>query len=347
MLSLATSTVDVRLVVKHTFIEVQGVEAEAEKARRKAARRRTDMGPTRIPHIVELTSGDETSSISVGDDATRMGSFCSVDSDNIIGRHISMSSEWSEWSGRSMDVKTESLFAACSSSSSTLSLHSDAPWRPRLPTDSSCSSGSFDNQEQHRDFRSTTTLHHVQNPSDAQKEHRTTVMVRNIPTHLSQIDFVRELSARGYRNLFTFVYMPMNLRSYGSFGYAFVDLIDATVAVQLMKQLQLQEDGWRAIWSSTQGMTANVERYRNSPLMHETVPAECKPALYDEHGVQVPFPAPTKYLAKPRIHYSKSKPVQKEKGSTDMVATAVAATCGSNGHIKPRHHPGRFQNSRR
>lgn len=347
MLSLATSTVDVRLVVKHTFIEVQGVEAEAEKARRKVARRRTDMGPTRIPHIVELTSGDETSSTSAEDDETRRGSFCSVDSDDVIGRPISMSSGWSQWSGPSMDVKIESPFAACSSSSSTLSLHSDAPWGPPLSTDSSCSSGSFDNQEQRRDSRTTTTLHHVQNASDAQQEHRTTVMVRNIPTYLSQTDFVRELIARGYRGLFTFVYMPMNLRSDGSFGYAFVDLTNATVAVQLMKQLQLLEDGWQAIWSSTQGMTANVERYRNSPLMHETVPAGCKPALYDEHGVQVPFPAPTKYIAKPRIHYSKSKPVQKEKESTDMVATAVAATCGSNGHIKPRHHSGRSKNSRR
>jgi len=258
-----------------------------------------------------------------------------------------MSSGWSQWSGPSMDVKIESPFAACSSSSSTLSLHSDAPWGPRLSTDSSCSSGSFDNQEQRRDSRTTTTLHHVQNASDAQQEHRTTVMVRNIPTYLSQKDFVRELIARGYRGLFSFVYMPMNLRSDGSFGYAFVDLTNATVAVQLMKQLQLLEDGWQAIWSSTQGMTANVERYRNSPLMHETVPAECKPALYDEHGVQVPFPAPTKYIAKPRIHYSKSKPVQKEKESTDMVATAVAATCGSNGHRKPRHHSGRSNNSRR
>jgi hypothetical protein len=190
-------------------------------------------------------------------------------------------------------------------------------------------------------------------PLDAkQDETRTTVMVRNIPTSLSQTDFVTELMARGYRGLFRFVYMPMNLRSdgSGSFGYAFVDFCSPAVAVQLMTELQLPEDedqDWRVEWSKTQGITANVEFYRNSPLMHETIPAACKPALYDEHGVQVPFPAPTKHIAKPRIHHSKIKSMKKDKESRDTVAKAVANTCGSKHEIKPsQNRAGRSKHTR-
>jgi hypothetical protein len=184
-----------------------------------------------------------------------------------------------------------------------------------------------------------------------QDENRTTLMVRNIPTSLTQTDFVTELMARGYRGLFRFVYMPMNLRSdgSGSFGYAFVDFCSPAVAVQLMTELQLPEDedqDWRVEWSKTQGITANVEFYRNSPLMHETIPAACKPALYDEHGVQVPFPAPTKHIAKPRIHHSKIKSMKKDKESRDTVAKAVANTCGRI-HVKPpQNHSGRSKHTR-
>jgi RNA recognition motif-containing protein len=188
-------------------------------------------------------------------------------------------------------------------------------------------------------------------PLDAkQDETRTTVMVRNIPTSLSQTDFVTELMARGYRGLFRFVYMPMNLRSNGSFGYAFVDFCSPAFALQLMEQLELLEDedkDWRAVWSRTQGITANVEFYRNSPLMHETIPEDCKPALYDEHGVQVPFPAPTKYISKPRIHHSTIKSMKKEQESRDAVAKVATHMCGSKHEIKPsQNRAGRSKHPR-
>jgi phosphatidylglycerophosphate synthase len=48
------------------------------------------------------------------------------------------------------------------------------------------------------------------------------------------------------------------------------------------------------------GLGAHIERYRNSPVMHESVPDEYKPAMYTR-GVRVPFPPPTKNLRMPRI----------------------------------------------
>jgi len=48
-----------------------------------------------------------------------------------------------------------------------------------------------------------------------------------------------------------------------------------------------------------QGLSAHIERYRNSPLMHESVPDEYRPILLCG-GRRVPFPAPTKRIKPPR-----------------------------------------------
>jgi len=48
-----------------------------------------------------------------------------------------------------------------------------------------------------------------------------------------------------------------------------------------------------------QGLEANIERYRNSPTMHELVPDAYRPMLF-VNGQQVAFPAPTKKIKPPR-----------------------------------------------
>merc|ERR1712232_1500762 len=63
---------------------------------------------------------------------------------------------------------------------------------------------------------------------------------------------------------------------------------------------------WVTSWSTCQGLHDNVQRYRNSPLMHKCVPVECKPAVFDECGTRTEFPAPTRLIPKPRIHGARS-----------------------------------------
>lgn len=49
-----------------------------------------------------------------------------------------------------------------------------------------------------------------------------------------------------------------------------------------------------ATWSSAhQGIESHIARYRNSPVMHASVPDEQRPALFKD-GLRIPFPAPTK-----------------------------------------------------
>jgi len=46
----------------------------------------------------------------------------------------------------------------------------------------------------------------------------------------------------------------------------------------------------------TQGLRANIERFRNNPVMSDAVPDMFKPALYVGKR-EVPFPGPTRALA--------------------------------------------------
>jgi hypothetical protein len=241
------------------------------------------------------------------------------------------------------DVKTKLAWAPCSSSGSTASFCSQTPFPLCSSIESSHSLESPSSQ-----FQNTKSDGSFSPPHDAlEDDDNTTVMVRNLPTSLSQTGFVNELNARGYGGLFDFVYMPMNLRSAGSFGYAFVNLTSATVAAHMMAQLcslENDDEEWRAVWSTCQGMMSNVNRYRNSPLMHESVPADCKPALYDECGNRIEFPGPTKNISKPRIHRSRIK-MEREN---DIGDAFVKAAVGTGEHdSKPQHHPGKTAKAHR
>merc|ERR1712032_748670 len=131
-----------------------------------------------------------------------------------------------------------------------------------------------------------------------------TVMLRNLPSNYTRDMVVELLSRTGFKGLFDFVYMPMNLRTLCSFGYVFVDLVTPSVAEDFRQTFQgfvLESNECDVLWSDEQqGLSANIERYRNSPVMHGSVPQEFKPVVF-ANGVQMPFPTPTRRLREPRI----------------------------------------------
>lgn len=133
-------------------------------------------------------------------------------------------------------------------------------------------------------------------------------MLRNIPERYVRNSLTDLLDKEGFEKLYDFVYMPMNFRTKTSFGYTFVNLVSPSAAQRCHDKFQgFSEWGVETTkvcevsWSNMhQGLQAHIERYRNSPVMHESLPDEYKPVMFN-NGVRVVFPPPTKKLRQPRI----------------------------------------------
>lgn len=172
------------------------------------------------------------------------------------------------------------------------------------------------------------------------REEWTTVMMRNLPNNYSRDMLLELMDSRGFAGLYDFVYLPVDFSTRSGLGYAFVNLTDAATALLFWRVFESFCD-WSIpsrkvcilTWSDPiQGLDANVERYRSSPVMCETVPDEFKPAIFSQ-GERVHFPAPLKKLRAPRLrkcakHLELSP--QQEPG-TDPAEDASG--CEGGGHL--------------
>lgn len=144
---------------------------------------------------------------------------------------------------------------------------------------------------------------------------QTTVMLRNIPNRYTQGHLVDLLAENGFRSCFNFVYLPMDFRNGVNLGYAFVNLVTHNEAMRAMNVFQ-SFSAWyyesnkvcEVSWAHPhQGLEEHVERYRNSPVMHQSMPDDYKPMLF-HNGVRIPFLPPTKAIRAPKL-----RPVRDEK----------------------------------
>lgn len=132
-------------------------------------------------------------------------------------------------------------------------------------------------------------------------------MMRNLPNNFTRQKLLDLLEAEGFAGSYDFVYLPIDFQSNAGLGYAFLNFALPEVADQF-RQYFSGFRGWamcsekvcEVTWSdSVQGLHNHMERYRNSPVMHESVPDELRPLLF--RGLErVPFPAPTKKIRAPR-----------------------------------------------
>lgn len=151
---------------------------------------------------------------------------------------------------------------------------------------------SIDNNSQSQ--RQATTI--------VRDEERTTVMMCGVPFSYTRDKLVDLFVSRGFSTQFDFIHMPINFSTTLGVGYVFVNFTSHEQARQFMLTFD-GFDGWESFskkacvtrWSDDQGLEANVSRYRNSPIMGDSVPHAYKPALFRD-GVQIPFPEPTKKL---------------------------------------------------
>jgi len=142
----------------------------------------------------------------------------------------------------------------------------------------------------------------------------TTVMLRNIPNRYTAKMLQGLLDSEGYESRYDFLYLPMDFRNHVNNGYAFVNFVDPVTARQATQSFQgfaqwafQSRKICEVSWSRPQqGLTQHIERYRNSPVMHELMPNEYKPKLFVQ-GSEVPFPPPTKVIRPPKLRPARSE----------------------------------------
>jgi len=199
-----------------------------------------------------------------------------------------------------------------------------------LPHPSDCTVPG-DIAQQHAFAKQATT---IENPPF---EDRSTVMMRNLPNNYSRAMLLKLLDDEGFAARYDFIYLPIDFKSSASLGYAFVNLctpLDAEAFWEHFEGFSSWAVPSRKVcgvnWSGPhQGLALHIKRYQNSPVMHEAVPDECKPAIF-MNGLRAPFPSPSKKIRAPRVrHYPGGTPGG--AGASATAAALAAAPCSSSG----------------
>eukprot|EP00928_Gymnodinium_smaydae_P053249 TRINITY_DN37288_c0_g1_i1.p1 TRINITY_DN37288_c0_g1~~TRINITY_DN37288_c0_g1_i1.p1 ORF type:complete len:395 (+),score=85.26 TRINITY_DN37288_c0_g1_i1:103-1287(+) len=145
------------------------------------------------------------------------------------------------------------------------------------------------------------------------------------------------LDSRGFVGLYDFLFLPMDLRTRTCNGYALINFVDHDSASRAVDCFNGAVD-WIVQSPSScsatfsphyQGLDSLIERYRNSPVMHEAVPDAYKPQLFDSKGLPVDFPAPTKALRMPRLRTKRAKMRRPNGAAADEVAGASSDLSGA------------------
>jgi len=163
--------------------------------------------------------------------------------------------------------------------------------------------------------RGTSSHQQHQAPVKEQRAISTTIMLRNVPGSLTRTMFLEELESQGFAGKFDFVYLPVGFEDGQNLGHAFVNFVSHQDAAQARESFEgfaawavAGEKPCEAVWREhCQGLAAHIKKYRNSAVMHESVPNENKPVLF-KGGSQRAFPAATETIKAPKLR--RSQPFQ-------------------------------------
>jgi len=151
---------------------------------------------------------------------------------------------------------------------------------------------------------------------DLDSDAYTSVILKNLPQDCTRQILFEVLAEHGFIESVNFLYLPMTFDKVvvRSLRYAFISFTNECVAERFFRRfsnfsdwrdLVPREGGCRVEWSALQGLQAHIDRYRNSPIMHPSVPSEYRPMQLVQ-GMPVPFP-PTKQLEAPRLRRRKDQ----------------------------------------
>jgi hypothetical protein len=99
------------------------------------------------------------------------------------------------------------------------------------------------------------------------------------------------LDAAGMQGLYDFAYLPMDFKKGKVFGHAIINFVAPDSAEKANSHFA--GAGATIEWcDSHQGLDDLIQRYRNSPIMHPSMPEMTKPIIFC-NGLVAPFPSPT------------------------------------------------------
>jgi len=142
---------------------------------------------------------------------------------------------------------------------------------------------------------------------------RTTVMLRSLPDGMTRDSLLVLLDSQGFSGKYDFAYLPVDFDTLTGLNHAFVNMASPEDAEEIRSHFE-GFSSWstpspavsHVAWNDKQqGLPALVERYRNSPVMHDSVPDECKPIII-MGGRRAAFPPPTQKIKAPKILKNKA-----------------------------------------
>jgi len=141
---------------------------------------------------------------------------------------------------------------------------------------------------------------------------RTTIILRNLPLECTRDMLLHILDSEGFWGCYNFLHLPVDFQTKAGLGYALLNLVSGQAAARVKNHFSgfsswpfPSDNVCSVAWNTPQqGLSPHIERYRNSPLMHASVPEAYRPVLFKE-GVRVRFPGPTARIRAPRIRHAK------------------------------------------
>lgn len=193
--------------------------------------------------------------------------------------------------------------------------------------DTECFDGPLDLAQQNREAK-----------GQAAQEPKTTVTIRNIPLHFTRDKIVQHLNARGLAGQYDFLYAPVDFAKCRNVGYAILNLTSPQHAQRFLAEFDGHSwgepsEGQTVVgWSPNQGLGELIERYRNSPVMHESMLDGCKPIVL-EGGVRVDFPPPTKKVQ--RLRRLRTRGTSRGRGAPSRSGGGLGADADWAGDAPP------------
>jgi hypothetical protein len=297
---------DVKVVIKHGFIEVKDPQCVGRKrAMSDSALVLSPSDRERTWHSQPLPTVADLSDASTTDNEGAEESQPEDLNVNLEGvRAVRKDTCWSDDEGWDMQHQQQQQFMAYQ--------YADTWWSPVCcDADGNMWPAMTDGTEQvwPQAWADQSVECEAVDTEATDQEWRTTVMLRNMPNNYTRDMLLDLVDSMGFEGCYDFAYLPVDFKSQAGLGYAFINFVTSIEAQRCFDEFE-GFSGWKVpsekvctvTWGSPyQGLEAHIERYQNSPVMHHSIPDEWKPVLFDEQGLRVPFPPPTKAIKTPKV----------------------------------------------